>query len=403
LLVLVCVVACSLAVEVQTVEGRDPIDSQYILVFHPSVSDEQRHDHMKTLFQASTDGFSKIIHSFNIGDFKGFSAKLSSDLLELQKNSPLLSYIEQDAVIRVAQTCSQQSNAVWGLDRVAERDLDLDGVYRYGNTGSGVDAYVVDTGVNINHKDFVGRAIWGANFADNINSDCNGHGTHVAGTIGGTTYGVAKKSTLIAVKVLDCNGSGTNAGVIAGVNWVVSSYQTRRRPSVANMSLGGGRSTALDNAVAAAIKAGVTFAVAAGNENQDACNSSPAAVSTAVTVGATGTDSAGSTQVDNRAYFSNFGSCVSLFAPGLMIQSTWIGTKNTETQTISGTSMATPHVAGVIAAYLQTNPNATPSQVKSWLVSNGSAGLVRMDCSGSGSTCSKSPNIFVYSPCSADL
>jgi len=397
---LISVIVCSLAVEVEIVQGRDPIDSQYILVFHPSVSDEQRADHVKTLFRsASTDEFSKIIHTFNIGDFNGFSAKLTPNLLEQEKSSPLIAHIEQDAVIRVAQSCTEQNNAVWGLDRVAEREIYLDGIYRYGSTGLGVDAYVVDTGINIAHKDFGGRAIWGANFADNINSDCNGHGTHVAGTIGSNTYGVAKKSTLIAVKVLDCDGSGTNAGVIAGVNWVVSSAGIRKRPSVANMSLGGGRSTALDNAVAAAIAKGVTFAVAAGNENADACTSSPAAVTTAITVGATGTDSEQASQVDNRAYFSNFGTCVTLFAPGLMIQSTWIGANNNEILTISGTSMATPHVAGVIAAYLQNNINATPKQIKTWLVSNGSNGLVRMDCSGSAASCSKSPNVFVFSPC----
>jgi len=213
-------------------------------------------------------------------------------------------------------------------------------------------------------------------------------------------YGVAKKATLIAVKVLDCDGSGTNAGVISGVNWVVTSRATRKRPSVANMSLGGGKSTALDNAVKSAITSGITFVVAAGNENSDACLGSPSSVATAVTVGATGTDSVGNGQVDNRAYFSNFGTCVTLFAPGLMIESDWIGS-STATETISGTSMASPHVAGIVAVYLQSNPNATPAAVKSWLVSNASKSIIQLDCTGAASSCLKSPNVFAFSPCNA--
>jgi len=306
--------------------------------------------------------------------------------------------IEQDSTFHSSQTCQSQNGATWGIDRVAERDLDLDGVYRYGATGSGVDAYIVDTGININHKDFGGRAIWGANFVDNQNTDCNGHGTHVAGTVGSNTYGVAKAVTLIAVKVLDCDGSGTNSGVIAGINWVASSYASRKRPSVANMSLGGGKSTATDNAVTAGVKAGVTFVVAAGNDNANACNYSPAACATAITVGATGTDvDTKNNQIDNRAYFSNFGTCVSVFAPGLEITSTWIGSKNTEILTISGTSMASPHVCGIAALYIGNHPTYTPAQVKSWMISNASTGIISLDCVSTA--CNQSPNVFVFSPC----
>jgi len=321
--------------------------------------------------------------------------------LETQKSSPLVTLIETDMTVR-ASACSQQSNAVWGLDRISKREVDLDGNYKYESTsGSGVDAYIVDTGININHQDFAGRAIWGANFVDSTNTDCNGHGTHVAGTVGGTKYGVAKKSTLIAVKVLNCAGSGTNAGVISGVQWTVTSKNSRKRPSVANMSLGGGKSTALDNAVNSAVSSGVTFAVAAGNDNSDACNYSPAAAANAISVGATGIEDDVSNQVDSRAYFSNYGSCVDVFAPGLMIESDWIGTKNNEILTISGTSMATPHVAGIIAQYLGTHTSATPASIKTWLVDQASNGLIDLDCSGaiSSSACNKSPNELVYSPC----
>jgi len=402
-LIFVCLAVYSFAA--LTVEVGDPskaVDSQYILTFREDITDEARADHMKGLYKSfAADAFdNKIINMFTIGDFKGFSARLSTQMLASQLTSSNLIAIEQDAVVKASQSCSVQNNAVWGLDRIGERDLNLDGVYQYGSTGAGVDAYIVDTGINIQHTDFAGRVIWGANFADNTNTDCNGHGTHVAGTVGGTVYGVAKKATLIAVKVLDCQGSGTNAGVISGVNWVVSSRATRKRPSVANMSLGGGKSTALDTAVKSAITSGITFAVAAGNENADACTGSPSSVATAVTVGATGTDNVGNNQVDNRAYFSNFGTCVTLFAPGLMIESDWIGS-STATETISGTSMATPHVAGIVAVYLQQNPTATPASIKAWLVSNGSKSIVQLDCAGAASSCSKSPNVFAFSPCNA--
>jgi len=220
--------------------------------------------------------------------------------------------------------------------------------------------------------------------------------------MGSTTYGVAKKTTLFAVKVLDCSGSGTNTGVISGVNWVITSYNSRKRPSVANMSLGGGKSVALDSAVQNAIAAGVTFAVAAGNSNNDACLSSPSGVATAISVGATGTTAQGVKQVDNRASFSNYGKCVSIFAPGSLIESTWIGTGNDEVEVISGTSMASPHVAGVVALYLGENGGATPAQIKSWMVNTAGENYVNLVCNGaiSPSSCNQSPNLLLYSPCS---
>jgi len=396
---LLAVVAVQARVEVQAMDPSVP--HQYIVVYQESTTQEQRDAQMAQFVRNfKTETFdNKILHNYLIGDFSGFAAKLSQRMLSILQESPIVSYIEEDAVMTASQSCKQQTNAVWGIDRIAEQQLYLDGNYNYPTTaGQGVTAYVIDTGININHVEFQGRAIWGANFVDSQNTDCNGHGTHVAGTIGGATYGVAKKVTLVAVKVLNCAGSGSNAGVIAGINYVATNAP---KPSVANMSLGGSKSTALDAAVTSAIKAGVTFVVAGGNDNDNSCNYSPADVPTAITVGATGVDDSQGNEVDNRAYFSNYGSCVTLFAPGLMIQSAWIGTKNTEVLTISGTSMASPHVAGVVALYLGTHTTATPATVKSWLLSNSSPNLLDFDCDGATSKtiCLQSPNRLAYSPC----
>lgn len=307
----------------------------------------------------------------------GFAAKLSPEALAALKADPQVAYIEQDQYIKADAT---QSGATWGIDRIDQRNLPLSGTYTYTNTGAGVTAYIIDTGINTTHNEFGGRAAVAFDaVGDGRNGvDCNGHGTHVAGTVGGTTYGVAKGVTLRAVRVLDCAGSGTNSGVIAGVNWVTANHAS---PAVANMSLGGGASTALDNAVASSIAAGVTYAIAAGNSNQNACNFSPARTGTAITVGAT-------TSTDARASYSNYGSCLDIFAPGSSITSAWIGS-NTATNTISGTSMATPHVAGVSALYLQSNPGASPSTVRNALVANATTGKVT-------SPGRNSPNVLLF-------
>ena len=300
----------------------------------------------------------RIAHLYTAA-LDGFAITLPTSAAARLSALPGVIAVEQDAPVSLAAT---QSAAPWGLDRLDQRALPLSGTYGYTATGSGVTAYVIDTGIQLAHNDFAGRAVTGYDAIDGGTADdCNGHGTHVAGTVGGSTYGVAKAVSLVAVRVLDCAGSGTNAGVIAGIDWVTAHHQPGQ-PAVANMSLGGGASTAVDSAVSRSISDGVTYAVAAGNGNaagtpQNACYYSPARVTAALTVAA-------SDRSDRPASFSNYGSCVDLFAPGVGIISDWY-TGVTATNTISGTSMATPHVAGVAALYLQGNPAASPATVSS--------------------------------------
>jgi aqualysin 1 len=299
----------------------------------------------------------------------GFAAQLSNEAVEALRRNPNVDYVEVDQVVSLEAT---QLNPPWGLDRIDQRDRPLNQRYYYSRTGSGVRVYIIDTGIRYSHNDFGGRAFSGYDAFGGNGSDCNGHGTHVAGTVGGSTYGVAKSVRLHSVRVLNCNGSGTISGIVAGVNWVTNN---RIRPAVANMSLGGGASTSLDNAVNNSISAGVTYVVAAGNSNANACNYSPARVSAAITVGST-------TSSDARSSFSNFGTCVNIFAPGSSITSAW-HTSNSATNTISGTSMAAPHVAGVAALYLQGSPSASPSTVRSTIYNNATTG--RLSGIGSGS------------------
>ena len=278
--------------------------------------------------------------------------------------------VEPDGIATIVGT---QNGATWGLDRVDQHNLPLSTTYTYTSTGAGVTAYIIDTGIRFGHNDFGGRAVTGFDAVDGgAADDCNGHGTHVAGTVGGTVYGVAKAVNLVAVRVLGCGGSGTWSGVIAGIDWVARNH-TAGAPAVANLSLGGGANSSVDAAVRNMIADGVATAVAAGNGNQggkaqDACKYSPARVAEAMTIGATD-------RSDGKARWSNYGNCVDWFAPGVGITSSWY-TSNTATNTISGTSMATPHTAGVAALYLAGNPSASPQTVRSTLYAATTKGKV---------------------------
>jgi Subtilase family/Bacterial Ig domain/Peptidase inhibitor I9 len=308
---------------------------------------------------------------------RGFAAHLSAAQAQALAQDPRVAWVEEDGEVRADTT---QTGATWGLDRIDQRNLPLDGNYTYNVDGTGVNAYIIDTGIRTTHTQFGGRASGAFTAVNDGNgtNDCNGHGTHVSGTVGGSTFGVAKNVRLFAVRVLDCTGSGTTAGVISGVDWVTNNHVS---PAVANMSLGGGASATLDQAVQNSINSGVTYAIAAGNSNVDACTQSPARVGAAITVAASDIN-------DVRASFSNFGTCVDIFGPGVNITSSW-ATSDTATNTISGTSMATPHVTGTAALYLSANPAATPAQVASALTSNATAGAIAS--AGTGT-----PNRLLY-------
>ncbi|MEU0897355.1 S8 family peptidase [Streptomyces massasporeus] len=302
----------------------------------------------------------------------GYSATLSAAEARQLAADPAVASVEQNQRVTLAAT---QTNAPWGLDRVDQASLPLSGTYTYPDSaGSGVTVYVIDTGVRITHQQISGRAAHGYDAVDgDANaSDGNGHGTHVATTIAGTTYGVAKKAKIVGVRVLNNSGSGTTAGVIAGIDWVTRNHSG---PSVANMSLGGGASATLDTAVRNSIASGVTYAVAAGNSSTTASSSSPARVAEAITVGAT-------TSTDAKASYSNYGSALDIFAPGSSITAGW-HTSDTATNTISGTSMATPHVAGAAAVYLAGHASSTPAQVATALVNGAVTGKVTGAGSGS--------------------
>ncbi len=368
------------ATELPTEQVSTPIDGQFIIVYEEGAvtakSEADRVARAEALLSAKSSSNAEVRSTYGHA-LSGFSAtNVTEAEAEALAAHPDVAFVEQDQTVHAVDT---QTNAPWGLDRVDQRS-GRDGDYTYNATGSGVNAYILDTGINTSHNDFGGRAVAAFDaFNDGQNGqDCNGHGTHVAGTVGGSTYGIAKASTLYAVRVLDCSGGGTMSGVVDGVDWVAANHQP---PAVANMSLGGGASTALDNAVSNAVSDGILVVAAAGNENTDACTKSPARVSSALTVGST-------TSSDQRSSFSNYGSCVDIWAPGSDIPSAWY-TSNTAVNTISGTSMAAPHAAGVAALYLQSNSSASPSDVFSGLTNTATSGAL----SGIGS----SPNLLLYS------
>ena len=348
-----------------------PIAGSYIVVYKSDVADVDGESQRI----ASKHG-GKVKHTYKAA-LRGMAIELSDAEVTALRAEPSVAYVEQDQTMSINTT---QSGATWGIDRIDQRALPLSGTYTYGADGTGVTVYIIDTGINFTHVEYAGRASTGV---DEVTpggnaADCNGHGSHVSGTVGGTTYGVAKNVRLVAVRVLDCSGSGSTSGVIAGIDWVTAN---RVLPAAANMSLGGGFSSSLNTAVQNSTASGVSYAIAAGNSTADACNTSPASAPSAITVGATD-------NTDTFASFSNYGTCVDINGPGVNITSAWY-TSNTATNTISGTSMATPHVAGAAALYLQTNPTATAQQVRDALVSNGTANVIKSIGPGT-------PNILLY-------
>ncbi|MDO7506039.1 S8 family peptidase [Acinetobacter baumannii] len=322
----------------------------------------------------------KVLQSYDTV-LKGFAIYLpdtaGTAFIEAMKKNPQVLSVESDTIVNIDATT--QSNPDWGLDRIDQKALPLNSTYSYLQTGSGTTAYIVDTGILSSHQEFSGRVLSGYTAISDGNgtTDCNGHGTHVAGTVGGTTYGVAKNVNLVPIRILGCDGSGASSNVIAGLDWIL---KNGKKPAVVNMSLGGATSSSLDSAVENLYNNGYVMVVAAGNSNTDACTSSPARVSKAITVAATD-------NTDTRASYSNYGSCVDIFAPGSQINSSWIGS-NTATKILNGTSMATPHVAGVVAEMLQSTPTASPQTISTNLLNQASSNVVKNP--------SGSPNRLLY-------
>ena len=380
---LVAAATAASAGDVRRPRGGRPIPDAYVVVLKPSAAGTAASPAPSGLTVSQVAGDMAARHGGRLSHvyqhaLRGFSVRLTEAAAAALADDPRVAYVEHDAEMELADV---QPSAPWGLDRTDQRDLPLSGTYEAQGGGAGVNVYVIDTGVRTTHVEFGSRARHGFSAIGDGNgsNDCHGHGTHVAGTIAGVTVGVAKAANIWAVRVLDCAGTGPMSASIAGVDWVTANHI---KPAVANMSLGGGASQALDDAIRRSVAAGVTYVVSAGNANADACQFSPARVPEALTVGATGS-------LDERASFSNWGACVDLFAPGVGILSSYY-TSDTAMGGLSGTSMASPHVAGVAAVYLQKNPAAWPSTVMAAVRDNATSGKVTGPGSGS-------PNLLVYS------
>lgn len=356
-------------------EAKGIIKNQYIVILNKDVGSSNEF----AQGIAKQHG-GKVLQTYD-AVLKGFAIYLpdvaGTAFVEAMKKNPKVVSVENDTIMKIEATT--QSNPDWGLDRIDQRNLPLDSAYSYLQTGSGTTAYIVDTGILSTHQQFSGRVLSGYTAISDGNgtSDCHGHGTHVAGTVGGSTYGVAKNVSLVPIRILGCDGSGASSNVIAGLDWIL---KNGKKPAVVNMSLGGEANTSLDSAVENLFNNGYVMVVAAGNSNTDACSSSPARVSKAITVAATD-------NTDTRASYSNYGSCVDIFAPGSQINSSWIGS-NTATKVLNGTSMATPHVAGVVAEMLQSTPTATPQTISTNLLNQASSNVVKNP--------SGSPNRLLY-------
>jgi subtilisin family serine protease len=361
----------------QFLRNSNAVRDEYIVVLREDVKPVAQRGASEIAREMASARGGEVLATYEHA-LKGFAVRMPEARVRELLTDPRVKYIEENGYV---QAIGSQSNATWGIDRTDQRDLPLNSTYNYNVDGTGVHAYIIDTGVRLTHSEFTGRMGTGydaVTTGGNAN-DCQGHGTHVAGTVAGTTYGIAKRATVHPVRVLNCQGSGTNADVIEGMDWVASNHV---KPAVANMSLGGGASQATDDAVQRMYAAGVTVAVAAGNDNASACNYSPARAPNAITVGST-------TNTDARSSFSNYGTCLDIFAPGSNIVSAGFSS-DTGTATMSGTSMASPHVAGVAALYVGANPSATPQQVRDALVNNGT--LNKVTSAGAGS-----PNVLLYS------
>jgi len=370
-------------------KAEEPIADSYLVVFHKTVSENSIAAHKNLVSKHQTT----ITSHFSIGDFRGYAATVSKEFVATIEQQPEVAWVEEDGIVRVNHetvhvnhdaTCRNQTGASWGLVRTSQKKLDPTAPYEWldSNDGSGVTVFVFDTGIFLGHQEFGGRAVWGTNTVDKTTTDGNGHGTHCAGVVGGKTYGMAKQAKLVAVKVLGDSGAGTIQAVVDGINWAVANFV---RPSVGSMSVGGGKSPTMNDAVTAAAKSGLVIAVPAGNSNTDACNFSPGSTPEAITVAA-------SDRTDSRSTSVNWGSCVSLYGPGMVITSAWIGRPDA-VQTLSGSSVAVPHVAGEVAKYLQTNAGSSAAASKAWILKNAQKDVV------TNGGISGTPNLLLFADC----